>query len=135
MADEIRQYPAVAPGDLPVTFKDMGDGTYALVVSATVATTAADPADTPNVTTVATSITSVTIVASSVTRKSLIIVNDSKKPLLLRFGSSAASAADYSLRLGSQGRYEMPRDWYVGEIRGIWEGADASGKARITEIT
>lgn len=33
MSDLIVQHPANAPGDIPIKFKDMGDGTYALVVS------------------------------------------------------------------------------------------------------
>lgn len=34
MADEVRSHVFAAPGDLPVRYRDMGDGTYALVVVA-----------------------------------------------------------------------------------------------------
>jgi hypothetical protein len=78
------------------------------------------------------STSAVTLKASNGSRKGLIIYNDSTQALRVKYGSGAA-AASFTVKLAAQGYWEMPRKIYTGIVTGIWEGADASGAARVTE--
>lgn len=81
---------------------------------------------------VASSATSVTILASNASRKSAIVMNDSTKILYIRYGSTAASATDFTDKLFPGDRYVVEGN-YTGQITGLW--ASANGNARCTELT
>lgn len=86
-----------------------------------------------SVTTVATNTGSVTLVSSSVARRGLIITNDSTFTLYVRFGAAPATTTNYTIRLLTNGVYEVQYP-YTGEIRGILTGIGANGNAQITEL-
>lgn len=76
---------------------------------------------------------SVTIVGTNMSRRGLIVKNDSTNgTLFLAHDGSTASTNNYSLDLEPGDRYEM---WPIvtGRITGIWNVA--SGVARVTELT
>jgi hypothetical protein len=90
----------------------------------------------------ASSISAVTAVAAAIAstkiagprgREAILITNDAVTNLYLRLGTDPASATDYSVKLLPGDYYELIAD-YEGEIQGIWSGADATGKARVTEL-
>ena len=74
-----------------------------------------------------------TIVPLNNSRRGLQIFNDSTARLYLKYGSSA-SLSDYSLYLNAGEFWEMAEPIYSGIITGLWNAADASGKARVTEM-
>lgn len=90
-------------------------------------------APTSTFTQVARSATSVTILASNTNRRGAIVYNDANSNLFLRYGTSAATTSQFTVRLTSQGYHEVPA-FYTGEIRGIWANA-GSGNANVTEVT
>lgn len=66
-------------------------------------------------------------------REGALIFNDSNRPLYIKLGS-AASTNNFTIKLGAQTHYEVPSD-FIGSIYGLWNDANASGSARITELT
>jgi hypothetical protein len=52
--------------------------------------------------------------------------------LYIRYGSAAATAADFTDKLFPGDRYVVEGS-YTGQITGIW--ASANGAARVTELT
>jgi len=87
------------------------------------------------VTAPAASATDIEIVAAVSDREGLVIFNDSVQTLYIRFGSSAASLSDWSVKLLPGDLYEIGNNiTYYGAVHGIWAAADASGKARVTEF-
>ncbi|MEP6651815.1 MAG: hypothetical protein ABJA82_00560 [Myxococcales bacterium] len=83
-------------------------------------------------TSVTASITSVTCVASNASRRGAFIYNDSTALLYAAFAASASTSA-FTVRIASQGYYEMPSySVYTGIITCIWPSA--AGAARVTEI-
>ena len=72
----------------------------------------------------------VTLLAANTLRRGALFYNDSSKILFLKLGS-AATTTDFSVRLSSQGYYEVPNN-YVGIVTGIWNGVN--GAVYITEI-
>jgi hypothetical protein len=107
-------------------------GTPLFITSSAALSTVEASTATPTVTSVAQSATSVTIVASSPTRRAVIIYNSANKNLYLRFGSSAATTADFSVILSSNAYYEVP-GYYTGQLTGIWSSA-GSGAAQVTSL-
>ena len=87
---------------------------------------------TATVTAVPSSATVVTLAALNVNRRGLMIYNDSKKKLFLKFGAGAL-VTDFSVRLAAQEYFELPSPVFTGIITGIWDAAD--GNARVTEST
>lgn len=88
--------------------------------------------DTASVYRVAASATVVTLLAANTSRRRVIIYNESTASLRIKLGS-AASATDYTYRLGAGDTYESPTDWvYTGIVTGIWDSA--TGAAQVTEI-
>ena len=75
--------------------------------------------------------TNATLIAANAKRRRVIIVNDSTEILYVKYGATATTD-DWTRRL--QAGEEMQEDVYTGQIDGIW-AANASGKARVTEIT
>ena len=88
--------------------------------------------NTATVSRVSASATVVTLLAANTSRRRVIIYNDSTAVLRVKLGS-AASATDYTYRLGAGDTYESPTDWvYTGIVTGIWDSA--TGAAQVTEI-
>lgn len=88
--------------------------------------------NTATVSRVSASATAVTLLAANANRRRVIIYNDSTAVLRVKLGS-AASATDYTYRLGAGDTYESPTDWvYTGIVTGIWDSA--TGAAQVTEI-
>lgn len=76
---------------------------------------------------------SASLLASNSSRRGAIVVNDSPSILYLKYGATA-SLTSFTYRIEPYGTWEMPEPVYTGAIDGIWS-ADASGAARITELT
>jgi hypothetical protein len=88
---------------------------------------------TPTITQVGSSATSETIIATNVNRKGLLIFNDSTQILYLLYGSGAASATNYSVKIQPQTLWEMPANpVFTGQFDGIWVAVN--GNAYVTEI-
>ncbi len=83
------------------------------------------------ITTQADAATSATLKASNANRLGIVIVNDSTVILYVKYGTTA-SATDWTYRL--QAGESLRDELYTGRIDGIW-ASDASGSARITELT
>lgn len=76
--------------------------------------------------------TNVTLLAANAARVGATIYNDSTAILYLKFGATA-SATSFTAKLQPESYFEVPYG-YTGIIDGIW-ASDASGSARITELT
>lgn len=83
-------------------------------------------------TSVADSASNQTILASNANRLGATIYNDSTVALYLKLGATATTSS-FSVKIAPEGYYEVPCG-YTGIIDGIW-ASDASGSARITELT
>jgi hypothetical protein len=75
---------------------------------------------------------STTLLAANASRIGAAIHNDSTVALYLKLGSSA-STSSFTCKMAPDSHYEVPYS-YTGIITGIW-ASDASGAARITEVT
>jgi hypothetical protein len=93
-------------------------------------TTSFDPSTSATVTPVSSSTSSVTLQAANGNRRGLTVYNDSSKILFLKLGS-AASTTDFSVKISSQGYFEVPSN-YTNIVTGIWSGVN--GFAYVTEI-
>lgn len=83
-------------------------------------------------TSVTSSATDVRIFAANGRAGGRTVFNESTAILYLAFGSTAASATDYTVQVAAGAYYEFPPSrFYGGEVRGIW--AVANGFARCTE--
>lgn len=79
------------------------------------------------------SATSAALLASNASRKGMYVYNDSTSALYIMYGA-IASATAFTVKIGSQGFFEMPTSpVYTGAINGIWD--TATGSARVTELT
>ena len=83
------------------------------------------------VTAVADSASSQTLLAANGSRASFTIVNDSTVTLYVKYGATATSTDFTHKLLAGDTLFE---DEYAGVVDGIW-ASDASGSARITELT
>jgi hypothetical protein len=61
----------------------------------------------------------------------VLIQNDAAARLYIRIGG-VASTVDFSLYLDPGEAYEFRHDWIGARISGIWDVADAAGRARVT---
>lgn len=78
--------------------------------------------------------TNVTLLAANTGRKGAIIWNNSTSILYIKYGATA-TATDCTYKIDPDAIWEMPSACvYTGKIDGIWS-ADASGSARMTELT
>lgn len=93
-------------------------------------TTNFDPSTSATVTAVSSSTTVVTLAAANGNRRGLTIYNDSSKILFVKLGS-AASQTDFSVKLSSQGYYEVVAN-YTGIVTGLWSAVNGFGY--VTEI-
>lgn len=92
---------------------------------------------TSSVTRVATNTASVTLKAANTSRRGLAIENNSTSNLFIKLGATAsitAGSESFTVRLPIHGYYEVPAG-YTGIVDGIWDAADATGEALITELT
>lgn len=76
---------------------------------------------------VATSTTVATLLGAGARRSMVIIVNDSAGNLFVKFGA-AASATDYTVKIATQGYYEVPTPAYGGAITGILDSGTGTGR-------
>ena len=75
-----------------------------------------------------------TLLAANTSRKGYKIYNDSTVTLYVKLGTSATTT-DYSFQIAPNGFYEnVAGGVHTGAITGIWS-ANASGAAKITELT
>ncbi len=91
-------------------------------------------AGTAALTNVATNAANVTLLALNAARLGAMVFNDSISDLWLKFGATA-SATSFTVKILAGGYYEFPTPIYTGRVDGIWNAADATGAARITEMT
>lgn len=77
--------------------------------------------------------TNITVLAANANRRGCLITNDSAADLMLKFGATA-SATSFTVKILSNGYWEMPKPIYTGILDGIWT-ADSTGAARVTELT
>lgn len=82
------------------------------------------------VTSVNDSASSQTLVSANPLRRELIIQNDSSSTLYVKFGGSAATSTDYTVKLYTD---DIVTTGFQGNVYGIWS-ADSSGAARVTEL-
>ncbi len=70
-------------------------------------------------------------------RQFLIVNNSGTQDLAVLFGPGVASLAagteNFSVLLPPGAQYESPIGGYIGEVRGVWRGADANGEALVTD--
>jgi hypothetical protein len=85
---------------------------------------------TADVTAVGASTSSVTIFAGGPVEE-LIVVNDGTGNLYVRYGTSAASVSDYSVKLAPGDA--LIDDHYEGALHGIWDAT--GGYARVTTVS
>lgn len=88
------------------------------------------PSSSSTVANVATATGSGTLVASNTARRSVVIFNDAASILLIKEGAAAA-LDDFSHKV--QPGTSITIEGYTGILTGLWDAADGSGKARITE--
>jgi hypothetical protein len=84
---------------------------------------------------VAVSVASVELFAASDVAKARKLYNDSAVATLYVKEGAVAGLDDFSFPIGPNGFYEWKDPVYAGRIDGIWDQADAAGKARLTEET
>lgn len=91
-------------------------------------------ADTATLSNVNDTASSTTLLAANTSRLGVVIFNDSSSDLYLKYGTTA-STSSFTYKIPPLGHWEMPSGMiYTGIIHGIWS-ADASGAARVTELT
>jgi hypothetical protein len=74
---------------------------------------------------------STTLLAANITRKGVVIYNDSTAVLYVKFGTTASNTS-YTYYVAAGAHLELPTINYQGRIDGIW--AAANGNARVTEL-
>lgn len=79
----------------------------------------------------ATSASVATLLATNPHRKAGLFFNDSTATLFLKFGP-AASSADFTVKLGQDDYYELPKPTFTGSITGRWTAT--TGSVKVTEI-
>lgn len=85
--------------------------------------------------TVARTTAQVVIAQGNPERLMLEIYNDAGSPLFLRLAPSGSGlSTDYTIKMGNNSYFELPKPVYTGEISGYW-GSNGVGSARVTEHT
>lgn len=106
--------------------------TSALATETTLVTLLTGKAASSSNSNVSASASNVTLLSSNSSRKMATFYNDSAFRLFLKFGATATSSS-FTVRIDSQGYYELPVPVYTGQIDGIWTGA--TGAVRISELS
>lgn len=87
-------------------------------------------------TSVPVSTSAVEVVASTPTRKGLLVYNHSSQILYIKYGTGVAiSPASFTIAIPANWYGRLP--WgnvYTGAVWGMWAGADASGSAQVTQL-
>jgi hypothetical protein len=113
-----------------------GDITNGIDVDVTRVTGTVDVRDTrpatSTLTNVAASTVNVTLLASNANARIRTIYNDGTQDLYVKFGATA-STTSFTVKIPSDGFYELPQPVYSGIVDGIW--TTANGSARMTEVT
>lgn len=124
-----------------VELKDGGSDTRAAVQAAAAANTDVGVvtetktrrASTATLSNINDTASSTSLLASTATRKGVMVTNDSTSDLYLKYGATA-SATSFTVKIAAGGYWEMPEPIFTGALDGIWS-ADSTGAARITELT
>ena len=77
------------------------------------------------------SASNVSLVSSNASRKGLLIYNNSLNNMYTKLGTTA-SITGFSFVVASSGFYEMPINYYTGQVSAIWSAAGGSGI--VTEV-
>lgn len=88
---------------------------------------------TATITTLTSATTSAQLLASTAGRKGLYLTNTDENPVYVKYGTTASST-NFTVKIPSNGYWEMPYPIYTGRIDAIWT-ADGSGSLISTEIT
>jgi len=107
------------------------------VVGVVQTSSGAGQASTSVVTRVATNVASVTLKALNANRLGLTIENHATSSLFVKLGAVASLGAgteSFTAEIFPDGYYEVPFG-YTGVVDGIWDAADATGEALVTELT
>lgn len=94
-------------------------------------------ASTSVVTRVATAVVTGTLLALNTSRIGAALYNNATSNLFIKLGATAnigAGTESYTVRLVPNAYYEIPAG-YTGIVDGIWDAADGTGEALITELT
>lgn len=109
----------------------------ALPVSGTV-TAVPQTSTTGTTTRQAASASNVTLKAANTSRKGLTIFNNTTAAFLfVKLGATAvitAGSESFTIKMAPQSYFEIPFD-YTGIVDGIWDSAEASAEALMTELT
>lgn len=84
------------------------------------------------ITRVNSAVTSHLLVAANLSRKGLLLYNDGTAQQFVKFGT-ISSGVDFTVRLTSQGYFEMPYPIYTGQIDVI--SSSVNGAIQVTELT
>lgn len=94
------------------------------------AVTAAQPAASATLSTVAASATAVVLLVHNNLRKNVTVYNDSTSAMYLAYDTTV-STSSFTVKILSGGYWEMPLPVYAGQIDVMWDSA--VGNARVTE--
>lgn len=94
--------------------------------------TVVTPVTAASLTNIAQNTSTVQLLAANTSRRTAYIMNDTPGNLYIAYAASSALTA-YSVKIPSEGFWEMPSVTYNGQISGIWD-VSGSGKAYITEL-
>lgn len=120
--------------DYTVAVESIGNKDYQYVIPVNSSGNLPDSSSSATRTQVADSATDVLVLAANTSRVGATIFNDSSALLYLGLGTTTVTSTNYSLKIFSNGYYEVPFG-YTGQIRGIWATDPNDGAARITELT
>lgn len=116
----------------PLAVALVGTASTALPVTST-----GSASSTASTTRVASNAANVTLKAANANRLGLTIFNNSFSNLFVKLGATAnigAGTESFTIRITPNSYYEVPARW-TGIVDGIWDAADATGEALITELT
>lgn len=91
-----------------------------------------DVVSTASLSALASSASSAQLLASTSTRKGLILHNTDSFDVYVKYGTTA-SATSYTVMIAPNGYWEMPEPIYTGRIDAIWAG-NGSGSLYATEL-
>ena len=91
-----------------------------------------DVVSSASLTSLASSTSSAQLLASTATRKGLILHNTDAYDVYVKYGATA-SATSYTVMIAPNGYWEMPQPVYTGRIDAIWAG-NGSGSLYATEL-
>ena len=134
MGDIILRSDQQVPETMKVTYKDMSDGTHALVSAAVPVASIAGGYGAPTHTAFNVTNADQLVLATNTSRKYALFINDSDTVMYLKFGQVAA-AVNEGIRLNANGgSYEMyGATLFGGEVHAIHAGGAVNKVLLITE--